>query len=206
MGQNRRLMATFVILTGFGWGLLTPSPAVSQQGTSKPAARESPWDSPRDTNHLGRRKRNAASNEGARAGNLTFDLLESSSGSTVSKSKLMGVENVSDHVSGGPQYSAWNARILGWPGLFWVLTIGLVGVILLRLKSSRSNRVSSANGSTRREVPSNKQTVDLLEATLRRRSRNPRPERMSPPESTTSLPPPPPLPGYRIRTRSKEGT
>ena len=206
MGQNRRVMATFVILTGFGWGLLTPSPAVSQQGTSKPAARESPWDSPRDTNHLGRRERNAASNEGARAGNLTFDLLESSSGSTVSKSKLMGVENVSDHVSGGPQYSAWNARILGWPGLFWVLTIGLVGVILLRLKSSRSNRVSSANGSTRREVPSNKQTVDLLEATLRRRSRNPRPERMSPPESTTSLPPPPPLPGYRIRTRSKEGS
>ena len=204
MGQNRRVMATFVILTGFGWGLLTPSPAVSQQGTSKPAARESPWDSPRDTNHLGRRERNAASNEGARAGNLTFDLLESSSGSTVSKSKLMGVENVSDHVSGGPQYSAWNARILGWPGLFWVLTIGLVGVILLRLKSSRSNRVSSANGSTRREVPSSKQTVDLLEATLRRRSRNPRPERTVSQESTSPLPPPPPLPGYRIKPRSKE--
>ena len=205
MGQNRRVMATFVILTGFGWGLLTPSPAVSQQGTSKPAARESPWDSPRDTNHLGRRERNAASNEGARAGNLTFDLLESSSGSTVSKSKQMGVENISDHVSGGPRFSVWNERILGWIGLFGFLTLGLVGVIRFRLKSSRSNCVSSANGSARREGPSSKQTVDLLETTLRRRSRNPRPERMSPRESTQSLPPPP-LPGYRIRTRSKEGT
>ena len=204
MSQNRRLMATVVILTGFWWGLLTPSHAVSQQATSKPEAREAPLDSPRDTNHLGGRKRDVASDVGSKAGNLTFDWSGSKSWGTGSESEPVAVEDIADHLSGGPRFFAWNERVLGWAGFFGILTLGWVGMILLRRKSSRSIRVTSATGAARREGPSDKQTVDLLETTLRLRSRNPRPERTVSQESTSPLPPPPPLPGYRIKPRSTE--
>lgn len=195
------------MVTVFGLWQLAPSEVRGQQATSKPDTREAPWDSPRNASNLPIRDRRTGSRDGPNSGLPRLDSPSSETDGAISdRDRERGAHD--------PQFSSkqvaspdWNESLLAWGGA-GILSLAIVctTLLLVRLKKWRPGRIKSSVSAPIREGQSEKQTVDLLETTLRRRSRSARSERAAPDVSTEDLPPPPPLPGYRIKARKKSTT